>query len=634
MKRKLKLDRMQRLEMKAYICILGLLLLLILLIGKILVSVSEKEEEPNVKPVPIIRLLKNVWVTEVMENEIRIFEDGKEHTFLLADGLTVSREAREQIADIILKDEKVVLIHSKTEKVNGKVLAVDKDGVELEGIGRLSFSSGVKGYRLYNSLSVCTYKDILIGYDYVDFCVENGRICGILLVKEEAMKYIRVLIRNSNYEALFHDAVEFTCDTGFMIQYGETGNTANEMFEAGEICRIDRDSVYFQGSRVYIIPNVLTGKISLNNVSRSQGVPGYRGMLELVNTDQGIIVINEVLLEEYLYAVVPSEMPASYPQEALRAQAISARTYAYRNMLHAGYPQYGAHVDDSTSFQVYGNILEQEASTTAVKETYGQVLYTADGNSLAETYYYSTSCGIGSDDSVWGIEESKLDYLSSKAINRKTMEQMKNGDEALQGAAFVEENTFREFITNKNDDDYEANESWYRWQYSVSKIDPERVLTKLQERYAANKERILTMDQNGNYVSEPIHNLGQITDLYIEKRGAGGIAKELVIVTDQQVIKVLTEYNIRYILSDGESKVVRQDGKQVAASTLLPSAFFVIDVIKEEDALSGYALTGGGYGHGVGLSQNGAKDMANEGLYADDILGFFYRGCALVEIYQ
>ena len=60
-------------------------------------------------------------------------------------------------------------------------------------------------------------------------------------------------------------------------------------------------------------------------------------------------------------------MPADYPAEALNAQAICARTYAYGRMEHAGYPQYGAHVDDSTSYQVYNNVGEQEGSTTAVK---------------------------------------------------------------------------------------------------------------------------------------------------------------------------------------------------------------------------------------------------------------------------
>ena len=97
-------------------------------------------------------------------------------------------------------------------------------------------------------------------------------------------------------------------------------------------------------------------------------------------------MVNELPLEEYLFSVVPSEMPASYPLEALKAQAICARTYAYGHMLRAGYPRYGAHVDDSTSYQVYNNITEADSTTTAVKETYGQMILTDEGT-VANTYY-------------------------------------------------------------------------------------------------------------------------------------------------------------------------------------------------------------------------------------------------------
>ena len=78
--------------------------------------------------------------------------------------------------------------------------------------------------------------------------------------------------------------------------------------------------------------------------------------------------------------------------EALKAQAVCARTYAFRYILHAGLAQYGAHLDDTTSYQVYHNIAEQAATTTAVKETDGMMLYYQD--ELADNYYYSTSCGV------------------------------------------------------------------------------------------------------------------------------------------------------------------------------------------------------------------------------------------------
>ena len=64
-----------------------------------------------------------------------------------------------------------------------------------------------------------------------------------------------------------------------------------------------------------------------------------------------IVVVNELPIETYLCRVVPSEMPASYELEALKAQAVCARSYAYRQMESYGYPEYEAHVNDSTDYQ-------------------------------------------------------------------------------------------------------------------------------------------------------------------------------------------------------------------------------------------------------------------------------------------
>lgn len=63
---------------------------------------------------------------------------------------------------------------------------------------------------------------------------------------------------------------------------------------------------FSEGDRVEVVPEVLTGKVKINNLERNQGVPSYRGKLELLRTEEGIVAINEVLLEEYLYSVVPS----------------------------------------------------------------------------------------------------------------------------------------------------------------------------------------------------------------------------------------------------------------------------------------------------------------------------------------
>ena len=398
------------------------------------------------------------------------------------------------------------------------------------------------------------------------------------MVKEEAMEYIRVLIKTGDFGGMLHDSLVITADTDFTIQYGGYDDLKQETYAAGEEITIDLASPYFSSDRITISPNVLTGKIILGNVNRSQGIPGYRGRMELLKTADGIALVNEVLLEEYLYSVVPSEMPSSYPEEALKAQAVCARTYAYGHMIRAAYPEYGAHVDDSTSYQVYNNILEQESTTTAVKETYGQLLFTQEGG-LAGTYYYSTSCGVGSDANVWKTQEAKtLNYLKAKAVNAEAVESemIKETSADLQDAAnkqadlgeqLKEEEAFDAFIRSKNASDFEVSEGWYRWTYQVNKVDTERMLTLLQSRYEANEDLVLTLEE-GEFVSLPITELKTLTGLSIVKRGSGGIADELLIETGEHTYKVISEHNIRYVLNDGESKILRQDGSQVVSPSL------------------------------------------------------------------
>ena len=112
------------------------------------------------------------------------------------------------------------------------------------------------------------------------------------------------------------------------------------------------------------------------------------------------------------------------------------------------------------------------------------------------------------------------------------------------------------------------------------------------------------------------------------------MADELVIEGEKGTYKVISEHNIRYVLNNGESKVRRMDGSEVASPNLLPSGFFVITTGKKDGNVIGYTLIGGGFGHGVGMSQNGAKEMAKCGWNAEEILLFFYDDCALKSIYE
>ncbi len=669
-----KLNKSERMQLKAWICILGIFLLLFLFAGQLYRLLQQEEEGPSPLPhVPVLEMLSNVWIIEVGEDNLLIYRDGQEESYdyaaievavnengeVLWDMPLEEAEAtelhlyqpdsncREQLADVLLTDGRVTSVTVKSEKIHGVILSANENSVEVEGYGHLPLASDYKGYRIFNTLEMCTYKDMAFGYDFADLVMEDGEICGILMVREETMDSIRVLIKTGDFQESLHEEIVFTSDTDFEISFGPLGQEVTETYSAGEEITVNIDSDYFSGDRIVIKPVALTGKVKLKNVNRSQGVPAYRGHIELIKEADGIAVVNELPLEEYLYSVVPSEMPSSYPKEALKAQAICARTYAYGHMQHAAFPDYGAHVDDSTSYQVYNNILENESTTSAVKETFGQLLLTASGVP-AGTYYYSTSCGVGSDANVWKTDAAKaIDYLRAETINESTMqkklmlrEQQLATEEAIDAAAYVDmgeylrdEANFEAFITAVNEEDFEASEGWYRWTYTVKELDAEHICEVLKKRYQASTKLVLSLDKKGNYISQEIKDFTEIHELYIETRGSGGVADELILKTDNGTYKVITEHNIRYVLCDGETKVVRQNGSKVDMPYLLPSGFFVIETGMSDGNVVSYTLIGGGFGHGAGMSQNAARAMANKNYTCDDILLFFYENCRVESIY-
>lgn len=562
--------------------------------------------------------MNNIWVMESDEEEIRFFLNGYE-TVLKPEELKTGMQekiGREQIADLIF--EKGILTDgcSKSDKINGKILSMKDNIITLEGKGEFEVADNFKAYRLYGTLEEIEKSDLIVGYDFTDFVIENGKICAGLVVKKEEMSTIRVLLKNSDYSGLNHEEVTLSCDSDFTITYGILEEMQTEHHKAGDTIVIDKNSDYFTGQRIYIEPDVLTGKIKLLHLQRNQGTPEYRGKIELSLEDGNIYVINEVLLEEYLYSVVPSEMPSSYPAEALKAQAVCARTYAYAKMLHSPLAWYGAHVDDSTSYQVYNNIAEKAETTKAVKETAGMLLTYEE--ELVGAYYYSTSCGFGTTAEVWKSGNTDVPYLQAKAIA--------GGQNRYTAESLMDEETFANFIQDTDDSYFECEEGWYRWNYTVEEIDCKKIEEMLQKRYEANDKLVLTLNKNGEYESKKIKNIGQIKDIYVEKRNPGGVIDELVIVAENAQIKVITEHNIRYVLNNGEAKIERQDGSEIASPNLLPSAFFMLSVVKDGENVIGYSILGGGYGHGVGMSQNGAKAMAEQGWNYEDILNFFYDG--------
>ncbi|MCD8197990.1 MAG: SpoIID/LytB domain-containing protein [Lachnospiraceae bacterium] len=343
----------------------------------------------------------------------------------------------------------------------------------------------------------------------------------------------------------------------------------------------------------------------------------YPGTLDFYEENAGWVIVNEVPLEEYLRLVVPSEMPSGWAAEALKAQAVCARTYAVWQMQDYAYPEYEAHVDDSTSYQVYGSIDSQETTDAAVEATAGQILLY--GDSPVKAYYFATSCGVTTDENIWEDGDSSLTpYIAG--INVGESERVLD---------LTDEETFAKFIRSKRAGDLEISEPWYRWSAYVSLEQIQKNVEKWIQIRSAKSEQGILLEDGDDYVPTTRESIGAIKRAEIIGRNTGGVALGLLLEGTEGTLKIQYEYNIRLMLGVPGGAVHKNDGTDVSGGDLLPSGYFVLEEVFEDGVLSGYQIYGGGYGHGAGMSQNGARLLAEQGADYEEILNYFYTDVRL-----
>ncbi len=429
---------------------------------------------------------------------------------------------------------------------------------------------------------------------------------------------VRVVLTDSSFSTVFHDRLILSGDSG------QTELTPERLLNAFPEVQslLSQDGIRFEREGEKYTAERAAGTIGIPSITRSCGTPAYRGSLEIRIREEGLVVINELSLEEYLYGVLPSEMPADYQAEALKAQAVCARTYACAAMQQPRYPDYDAQLDDSTSCQVYGNLAENENTTKAVDATRGEILV-YDGRPVS-TYYYSTSCGLGSDIGVWqGFDTADYPYLSCRSLNAEH-----------QPVNLSDNTEFASYLAEAHGD-IESGHPWYRWHCSVSDVDAELIYGKLKERYAVKREGVELLS-NGEAAPagektepEELPHPGRIRSLSVGKRNEAGCVVCLYIEGENCSYRVWGEYNVRYLLCSGPVTVVRQDGSEAVMNKILPSAYLIFTPSLDNGYVIGYSISGGGYGHGVGMSQNGADALAAEGKDYREILGYYYIGTEL-----
>lgn len=353
---------------------------------------------------------------------------------------------------------------------------------------------------------------------------------------EKVEPKIRVLLMDSGYDTYQHTKVSV------LIQGKAVSYTAEDLGKPGEIITLDGGD---EG-------------ITVTSIQRNYGNPTYKGILKIKKAEnqEALYLINELPLETYLEGVVPSEMPSSYHQEALKAQAVCARTYAWKQMENSCLEKYGADVDDSVNFQVYQNQAQAETTDDAVACTKGQVM-THNGE-LIQAYYFSTSAGTTSTDQIWGAD-SAAPYLKSVACR------------------------------------FDQDQPWGSWKVDIP-------WEKLAD-------------------STALYNKGKLQGLLVTKKSESGAVTGLTVNTDLGSFLVEGEYDVRSFLTPAGCQIIQHDGSTTAGGNLLPSAYFTM----EQKAGSVVYIRGKGYGHGVGMSQSGADQMAAEGFTWREILEYFFN---------
>lgn len=476
----------------------------------------------------------------------------------------------------------------------------------------------------------------------------RGQVVAVTQSEPFRPDRIRIVLNTTGFAGLEHTRPRISCTGTMTVADRLRGKSVTIRAGAQVVFRRAGSAVVAEDTRgnelirgelrLHVVPaagHLLTVNSLTRGPAASEFEPSYRGRLEVsASTGAGLLVVNELPLNEYLYSVVPSEMPVSFGLEALKVQSLAARAYAVTAMLGGGYARYGAHVDDSVLSQVYNNIREQAVSNQAVDETRLEVpVY---GGSVIDARFFSTSSGFTANaHEVWAQDgrfpSTPVPYLV--ALPQST-QVTSIPNEAAMGA----------FVRRFDLDAPDAHAPFFRWSVTMARSDVEASLrANLRARYTADPGFVLTKNEQGRFESRPIpagDPVGTLLDLKVVERGQGGNIMSLDIVASNGTYRIIKEFNVRFTLrpvqyTAGRPPVVLalRDGTTRSNYPVLPSAFAVFDL--ERDAAGNVVravIRGGGNGHGAGMSQTGAHALAGRGMSYADIIRHYYRGAEIVDL--
>ena len=243
-------------------------------------------------------------------------------------------------------------------------------------------------------------------------------------------------------------------------------------------------------------------------------------------------------------------MPTTFSYEALKAQAVCARTFAYSQMKDTTYQKYQANLDDSTAFQVYNAAGNFSITDKAVEDTIGEVVSYKD--KLITCYYFSTCSKKTENMEVWGADTP--DYIH--------------------------------MVTSED-----KNSPYYSWRATLNLA---------------------------NLVND---KLGPLESITTDKISQNGYVLKLTAHYEKGDVIYTKENDIRFFLGKCLERIRLADDTVRTDMVSVPSACFQIISANDKEVV----LLGGGFGHGIGLSQYGADQMAEDGADYREILKYYYN---------
>lgn len=401
----------------------------------------------------------------------------------------------------------------------------------------------------------------------------------------------------------------------------------------------------------------------------------YRGSMEITQYNGRLALINELPFEQYLYAVVSNEMGGGFPTEALKAQAVAARTYALQQGMKYGI----AHISDTTFDQAYfGYGTESQVVIRAVDATASEVVVSKSNKSLITPFYSSNAGGHTSEtDEVWGTAVSYLhsvpspDDIAAKGRYHWYRIITPNGligyirEDLVQPTGIKTETGLQELIVSQDQVNIRPGpdtsgapvgqasrgDKLIAFEY-VTESNPYSWITPLWDAETL-RQRI------NQYVREPIN--GELRSLKVTNRGQSGRVMEVVANGNQ---KLLVSYPDAYrtvfnglrstrfdieqsndltiLGAEGASRNLANGGKSVHvlsarhrnAQPLQSDYMFVMN--SKQDIRLGtqsaqFRFIGYGYGHGLGMSQYGAMALAELGYDYKEILQYYYKDVEVIK---